>query len=148
MKSSERVRKTENAQPLLIKYSHIKGESLVLNKERNMPKLLLTSSAIALVLMINGCSDNDSTKTTSTTTTTTNAPALTFNTPPTANAGSDLIVSVGEVVTLNGTQSADPDNDLMSFSWTQDSGESVEILNADVYCTSKQTASHFLIDCQ
>ncbi len=109
----------------------------MLYKETKTPKLLLTSSAIALVLMMNGCSDDKrSTQTTSSTTTTEAPIALKFNNPPTANAGSDLIVSVGEVVTLNGTQSADSDNDLMTFSWSQDSGESVEILNADTLTPS------------
>ena len=110
----------------------------MLYNETKTPKLLLTSSALALVVMLNACSDSkQSTPTPSTTTTTAEAPvALKFNTPPVANAGSDLIVSVGEVVTLNGTQSADSDNDLMTFSWTQDSGEPVEILNADTLTPS------------
>ena len=107
-------------------------------KETKTPKLLLISSAIALALMMNGCSDDKhSTQTHSSTTTTTGAPVpLKFNTPPAANAGSDLIVSVGEIVTLNGTQSADSDNDLMTFSWSQESGEPVEILNSDTLTPS------------
>jgi len=114
-----------------------KGESLVLNRETKTPKLLLTSSAIALVLMINGCGDSKQTTHQASTTTTTEAPvALKFNNPPVANAGSDLIVSVGEIVTLNGTRSADVDNDLMSFNWTQQSGDPVEIINSDTLTPS------------
>ncbi|MBE0370416.1 PKD domain-containing protein [Pseudoalteromonas aurantia] len=39
------------------------------------------------------------------------------NTAPTAVAGADQFVSVGEQVTLNGSQSSDVDGDTLSFNW-------------------------------
>ena len=41
----------------------------------------------------------------------------TINIPPIANAGDDQTVFVGDLVTLNGSNSADPDGDALSFYW-------------------------------
>jgi len=41
------------------------------------------------------------------------------NTPPIANAGTDQIVECTEQVTLNGTQSSDPDGDALSYEWSE-----------------------------
>jgi hypothetical protein len=43
---------------------------------------------------------------------------VSVNSPPTANAGSDQNVTVGEVVQLNGGGSSDPDGNNLSYSWT------------------------------
>ncbi len=40
------------------------------------------------------------------------------NTPPTADAGSDQLAFVGDTVTLDGSDSSDPDSDSLSFSWS------------------------------
>ena len=40
------------------------------------------------------------------------------NTPPNAAAGSDRIAIIGNLVTLDGSASNDPDNHLLSFAWT------------------------------
>ena len=56
------------------------------------------------------------------------------NSAPVANAGMNQTVLVGETVSLDGTGSADPDGDLLSFQWTIQSrpnGSSAAILNAD-----------------
>lgn len=47
------------------------------------------------------------------------------NHPPVADAGSDQSVIEGEIVTLNGTASSDPDGDDLTFSWKQTNGASV-----------------------
>lgn len=44
------------------------------------------------------------------------------NKPPVANAGTDQQVNEGTVATLDGSASADPDNDALSYSWTAPSG--------------------------
>jgi MYXO-CTERM domain-containing protein len=49
------------------------------------------------------------------------------NTPPVANAGKDQTVNGGVGVTLDGSQSLDPDGDTLSFSWTQPTGEQVAL---------------------
>jgi VCBS repeat-containing protein len=49
------------------------------------------------------------------------------NFAPTANAGADQTVRLGSLVTLDGTGSSDPDNDSLSYSWTQTGGPSVNL---------------------
>ncbi|WP_111657975.1 PKD domain-containing protein [Isoalcanivorax indicus] len=53
------------------------------------------------------------------------------NMPPVADAGPDQTVTGGEPVTLDGTDSADPDGDIVAFAWTQQSGPAVMLDNAD-----------------
>ena len=55
------------------------------------------------------------------------------NRVPTANAGIDQNVSVGTLVTLDGSTSSDPDGNLISYAWTLDSkpvGSTAIIVNA------------------
>jgi hypothetical protein len=49
------------------------------------------------------------------------------NHPPTANAGPDQTVNENALVTLNGTASSDPDNDPLTYQWTQVSGPAVTL---------------------
>lgn len=44
------------------------------------------------------------------------------NKPPVANAGPDQTVTEGVVVTLDGTKSTDPDNDVLTYKWTAPAG--------------------------
>ncbi|WP_083918229.1 PKD domain-containing protein [Methylosarcina fibrata] len=55
------------------------------------------------------------------------------NTVPVSNAGSDQTVTAGNLVTLNGTGSSDPDNSPspLTYSWTQTSGPTVTLTGAD-----------------
>ena len=52
------------------------------------------------------------------------------NTAPTANAGPDQNVNEGVLVTLNGSNSSDPDGTIGTFAWTQTAGPSVTLSNA------------------
>jgi len=53
------------------------------------------------------------------------------NQAPTANAGADLgPINSGDVVTLNGGASTDPDDDVLTYAWTQVSGTSVTLSDA------------------
>jgi hypothetical protein len=58
-------------------------------------------------------------------------PAIPANQAPTADAGVDQNVVSGTVVSLDGTQSSDPDADQLSYAWTQTSGPTVTLTNAD-----------------
>lgn len=53
------------------------------------------------------------------------------NQPPVADAGEDRTVAVGDEVRLDGSASADPDGELLSFGWTQQSGRAVPLEAAD-----------------
>jgi hypothetical protein len=47
------------------------------------------------------------------------------NDPPVADAGSDQTVDEGSAVTLDGTHSYDPDDDILIYRWKQVSGDAV-----------------------
>ena len=50
-----------------------------------------------------------------------------FNTPPAANAGPDADVDQNRPVTLDGSRSADPDGDPLTYAWTQIGGPTVSL---------------------
>lgn len=52
------------------------------------------------------------------------------NRPPVANAGLNQVVQVSSEVQLNGELSMDPDNDSLSYVWTQTAGETVILADA------------------
>ncbi|HDP78430.1 MAG TPA: hypothetical protein ENN47_09665, partial [Mesotoga infera] len=54
---------------------------------------------------------------------------LDWNRSPSANAGADFSVNEGELISLDGISSSDPDSDSLSYTWTQISGASVQIQN-------------------
>jgi hypothetical protein len=59
------------------------------------------------------------------------APALAEgNQTPTADAGADQTVNSGSLINLNGSASSDPDEDPITFSWTQTAGSTVALSNA------------------
>jgi len=57
---------------------------------------------------------------------------LWMNQPPSANAGADLSVNEGTVVTLNGSSSSDPDGSALSYEWFQLGGTPVTLSSATV----------------
>jgi hypothetical protein len=50
--------------------------------------------------------------------------------PPVADAGPDQTVDEGVTVTLDGSNSSDPDNDISSYQWNQTGGLSVSLSNS------------------
>jgi hypothetical protein len=53
------------------------------------------------------------------------------NQPPLADAGPDQIVNPGNVISLDGIKSKDPDNDPLTYLWVQTQGPSVKLNDAD-----------------
>jgi hypothetical protein len=53
------------------------------------------------------------------------------NTAPTANAGADQTVASGAAVSLDGTGSTDPENDALTYAWTQTGGPAVTLTGAN-----------------
>lgn len=67
--------------------------------------------------------------------------ASTANSAPTANAGADQNVTEGDSVTLDGSQSLDPDNDALSYLWhfvSRPDGSNAELSDADTVTPSFQ----------
>jgi choice-of-anchor B domain-containing protein len=58
------------------------------------------------------------------------------NTAPNAVAGASQSVSSGSSVTLDGSQSNDPEGDTLSYQWTQIAGAAVTLNNADAVSTT------------
>ena len=69
-----------------------------------MKKTLLIGIIITLLML--GCSDTGS------------GSGEDQNSSPVANAGSDQDVTTGDIVSLDGSQSSDADNDTLTYSWT------------------------------
>jgi len=59
------------------------------------------------------------------------APVVVENQAPVANAGSDQSIDEKKQISLNGNASNDPDGTIVSYNWSQTSGTSVEITNAN-----------------
>ena len=93
------------------------------------------ASKVDTVLTIGGVSD------TFTSTTKTNTAT---NNPPTANAGPDQVVNASAKVTLSGS-GTDPDNDTLSYAWTQTSGTTVALSGANT-ATASFTAPNVTAD--
>lgn len=66
---------------------------------------------------------------TSTSSVTINVNAI--NAPPTANAGADQAAAENTYVLLDGSASSDPDNDTLTYQWTQISGPTVQLLGSN-----------------
>jgi hypothetical protein len=62
------------------------------------------------------------------------------NSPPVSNAGPDQTVDFGATVTLDGSGSTDPDDNIVSYKWEQTDGPTVTLNNADT-ATADFTAS-------
>ncbi len=67
------------------------------------------------------------------------------NNPPSANAGPAQSVNERTTVTLNGSQSSDPDGDSLTFAWTQTAGPGVT-LNTATSATPTFTAPEVTAD--
>lgn len=52
------------------------------------------------------------------------------NSPPVANAGANQTVGEGVTVTMDGSNSSDPDGDIVSYAWTQIDGPEVTLSDA------------------
>jgi hypothetical protein len=57
------------------------------------------------------------------------ADTTTCNGVPIADAGPDQTVMAGDVVVLDATKSSDPDNDFLTYSWKQNSGDAANLLS-------------------
>ena len=77
----------------------------------------------------------------------------TINESPTANAGDDQTVSEGDNVTLDGTGSADPNGDTLTYAWSQTKGPTVTLSSSTLVSptfdaptvTSEQTLTFSLV---
>ena len=58
------------------------------------------------------------------------------NSAPTAVAGADLTTNENDLVQLSAAASSDPDNDVLSFRWTQTSGPAVLLLTPNAAATN------------
>ena len=83
-----------------------------------MTKHLVTCSLLLWICALVGCP-------------TTSTPGETDNDPPVADAGPDQTVNGATLVTLDGSGSNDPDDDALTFVWTQNSGINVVLSDAD-----------------
>ena len=67
------------------------------------------------------------------------------NLPPFADAGDDVLASVGDVVMLDGSESSDPDGDALIYSWYIVSKPSV---SATILINDTETTPEFYVDAE
>ena len=104
------------------------------------PQQLLADAELVFNLTVADTRGLDSTDTV--TITVTAAP----NNPPIANAGAAQTVNEGGRVTLDGNASSDPENQTLTYAWTQNEGVVVSVENADT-ATPTFTAPSGLASC-
>ena len=76
-------------------------------------------------------------------TATSDTATVTVDGPPEADAGDDQMVSAGDSVTLDGSDSTDPESEPLNYMWTQDTGPSVDLMGATTASpTFSVTAAH------
>ena len=68
------------------------------------------------------------------------------NQSPVANAVTDQTVDAGNVVSLDGTASKDPDGDPITYSWVQSGGPNVKLSGADTAISTFTAPSNISSD--
>jgi hypothetical protein len=61
---------------------------------------------------------------------------MSVNHPPKAETGPDMVVQPGAVVVLDGSQSLDPDGNIVSYRWSQLTGQPVNLSDPNAAQTS------------
>ena len=69
-----------------------------------------------------------------------------YNDPPTASAGLDDAIVLGETVQLDGSDSADPDNDNLSYTWTLIQTPSDSLVSSSSILNSGLPSASFVPD--
>ncbi|MCP4104740.1 MAG: hypothetical protein GY749_04260 [Desulfobacteraceae bacterium] len=99
----------------------VPGETAVIHIYKNTAELEVTSPADGIITVGNSDSDSQINL----------AAAIPDNLPPNANAGPDQTACEEESVTMDGTASADPDGDIVSYQWEQTQGPQITLFNAE-----------------
>ena len=100
------------------------------------PEVGASGSTITFTLTVsdgNGGSDTDTVDIT--------VDDVAANQPPTAEAGNTQTVNEGVTVTLDGSDSSDPDNDTLTYSWTSDSTPAIALTGQAPTFTAPQVGA-------
>jgi len=100
-------------------WSQVSGASVVIHNADTMNQAFFTPTTAGVYVFMVTVSDGQATSTDNVTITVSNLPI--------ANAGSNIVATVGQTVTLDGSASYDPDGNTISYTWSQTSGTQVSL---------------------
>jgi len=113
--------------PFSIQWTQTKGPSVALSDPHSLhpsftaPQVSTEDYILTFQLIINDGVEDSQPATVN----------ILINRPPQADAGTDQTVEAYEVVTLDGSGSSDPDNDPLTYYWTQLAGTPVVLYNSN-----------------
>jgi endo-1,4-beta-xylanase len=99
------------------------------HSQQSQPRLLFSCLVLLLSFILNGC-DLDGEPPSSSDPAPAPAPAQGNNQQPIARINGTLVYDSGETVTLDGSNSSDPDGDTLSYKWTKTEGPDTVLAEA------------------
>ncbi len=117
----------DNGDSISYSWSQTSGDTVTLSNSTVSSPTFTAPTGPAVLVFELSVTDTGSLSSTDTVNVTVAAPP---NSPPITDAGSDQAVASGAAVTLDGTGSSDPDDDVLSYMWSQTSGDTVTLSNS------------------
>ncbi len=119
----------DSGDSILYSWSQTSGDTVTLSNSTISSPTFTAPTGPAILIFELSVTDTGSLSSTDTVNVTVAAPP---NRMPVADAGPDQAVYSGAAVTLDGTGSSDPDDDVLSYMWSQTSGDTVTLSNSTI----------------
>jgi hypothetical protein len=108
---------------LTFTWTQVSGAPVVIQNANTMNQAFFTPTTAGVYVFMVTVSDGQVSSTDTVT--------VTVGTLPAANAGSNIVATVGQTVTLNGSASSDPNGKTLSYLWAQTGGTRFSLSNSN-----------------